>query len=192
MSLIPWEGEVMAEDDESSPGKRKPYVPRGRSGPPWLGRGQPHESWLDAVIRQAEAEGHFDNLPGQGKPLPPANPYEALDEWALANHILKQSGFLPDWLQLRKEVEEERPAVVAALDAYRRQREVLDPATPWTPRHCAAWRSATSRWRPRSTGRSTSTTCAGRAPSRSWRASSRTPSPASARGAADGRQRSTS
>ena len=130
MSLIPWEGEVMAEDDESSPGKRKPYVPRGRSGPPWLGRGQPHESWLDAVIRQAEAEGHFDNLPGQGKPLPPANPYEALDEWALANHILKQSGFLPDWLQLRKEVEEERPAVVAALDAYRRQREVLDPRDP--------------------------------------------------------------
>ena len=120
----------MPSSDESSSEERKPYVPRGRSPAEWLASGQPREHWLDAVIRDAEAQGHFRNLPGQGRPLPPANPYEALDEWALAHHILSQSGFLPDWLQLRKEIDEERPAVAAALDAYRRQCAVLDARDP--------------------------------------------------------------
>ena len=84
--------------------------------------GQTRGGWLEEVIQRAEAEGQFRNLPGEGKPLPQANPHESLDEWAMAHHILKQSGFLPPWLQLRKEVAAEKPTVVEALEAYRRQR----------------------------------------------------------------------
>lgn len=92
--------------------------------------GQPRDHWLDEIIRNAQAAGHFDNLPGQGKPLPKADPYEPLDDWWMAHHVLKQAGFLPDWLQLRKEVFEERPSVVAALDEYHRYRAAHDAGDP--------------------------------------------------------------
>ena len=84
--------------------------------------GQTRGGWLEEVIQRAEADGQFRNLPGAGKPLPRTNPYESLDEWAMAHHILKNSGILPPWLQLRKEVFAEKPAVVEALEEFRRQR----------------------------------------------------------------------
>ena len=131
---------------------------------------QTRGNWLDEAIHRAEAEGQFHNLPGAGKPLAQTNPYEALDESAMAHHILKQSGFLPDWLQLRKEVAEEKPMVVAALEEYRRQRELLDdsdPAKTSTLRRLADRYMTLPR---RSTRRSTSTTRGGRAPCRNWSA----------------------
>ena len=96
---------------------------------PWM-TGHTRGGWLEEVIQRAEAEGQFRNLPGEGKPLPQSNPYESLDEWAMAHHILKNSGFLPPWLQLRKEVAAEKSAVVDALDEFRRQRGLLDAADP--------------------------------------------------------------
>lgn len=92
--------------------------------------GARYQHWLDEQIAQATAEGQFDNLRGQGKPLPKAGSLEDLDDMWLGHHILKEAGFLPDWLQLRKEIFEERPAVAAALDAYRERRRSADPANP--------------------------------------------------------------
>ncbi|MGA7671114.1 MAG: MFS transporter [Nitrolancea sp.] len=108
--LDPTKGVSMTDRDDREPTDR-----------PWL-TSQTRGGWLDEVIQRAEAEGQFRNLPGAGKPLPQTNPYESLDEWAMAHHILKQSGFLPPWLQLRKEVAAEKPAVVEALEEFRRQR----------------------------------------------------------------------
>ena len=112
------QGALMTDRDDRDPTAR-----------PWL-TGQTRGGWLEEVIKRAEAEGQFRNLPGEGKPLPQSNPYESLDEWAMAHHILKQSGFLPPWLQLRKEVAAEKTAVVEALDEFKRQRSLFDTADP--------------------------------------------------------------
>lgn len=77
------------------------------------------ESWLDAQIRRAEAGGYFDDLPGQVKPLPKGDDFESLGDSWLAHHVLKEAGYLPNWLEIRKEVAAERARVVAALGAYR-------------------------------------------------------------------------
>jgi DnaJ family protein C protein 28 len=58
-------------------------------------------------INEAVANGEFDNLVGSGKPsLVGVQSYE-LDEQYLANHILKNNGFLPDWLAERKSLLED-------------------------------------------------------------------------------------
>lgn len=87
--------------------------------------------WWDQLIEDrieaAQAKGLFDNLRGQGKPLelePGSGP-----EW-LANHLLRQAGMLPDWLQLRKVIHEERPRVLATLREYEERAATLDPSDP--------------------------------------------------------------
>ncbi len=118
-------GELMSDQRNRNPSRgsseEPPEHPMNR---------QTRQGWLDEIIQRAEADGQFRNLPGEGKPLPGSHPYESLDEWAMAHHILKQSGFLPPWLQLRKEVAAEKGAVVAALEDYRRQRVQRHAADP--------------------------------------------------------------
>lgn len=84
--------------------------------------------WWDKLvedrIRDAQDDGAFDRLPGAGRPLAIDSASDG-ETW-VANHILRQSGFLPDWLQLRKEIHEQRQAVVDVLAEYRRQRSEID------------------------------------------------------------------
>ena len=82
----------------------KPLVhrrgPDGRMevGPDW-------ETLIERQIRQAIAEGAFDDLPYQGQPLPnDDNPYAG--EWALAYHLLRNAGVAPPWIEADKEVRE--------------------------------------------------------------------------------------
>jgi DnaJ family protein C protein 28 len=54
---------------------------------------------IEEKIREAQAEGKFNNLPGAGRPLNlDDDPFED-PEWAAANRLLKNSGFRPDWLE---------------------------------------------------------------------------------------------
>lgn len=53
---------------------------------------------VDQLIRDAQAEGKFDNLPGHGRPLKLDEADENADAWA-ANHLLKNSGHRPAWLE---------------------------------------------------------------------------------------------
>jgi hypothetical protein len=79
------------------------------------------DNLIDAQIRAAQEQGKFDNLPGFGKPLPKEEGHEMAGEHWMGNHILKQAGYLPIWLQLRKEIAAERDDVAAAFAAYREQ-----------------------------------------------------------------------
>jgi hypothetical protein len=58
-------------------------------------------------ITTALENGEFDNLAGLGKPLPLNPQWADNDENFLANHLLKNNGFLPDWLEERKILLEE-------------------------------------------------------------------------------------
>jgi len=55
-------------------------------------------------IREAIEEGAFDHLEGEGKPLDLSeNPFEDPSD-RLANRLLKNNGFAPDWIEEAKEI----------------------------------------------------------------------------------------
>lgn len=63
------------------------------------------ESWTESLIRQAQAEGRFSGLPGEGAPLP-ADPGTDDELW-WARAVLKREriSFLPASLRIRGETE---------------------------------------------------------------------------------------
>ena len=70
------------------------------------------ESAIDKQIREAQERGDFDNLPGQGQPLP----NEAWDdEWGLAYHILRQAGETLPWISLGRDIEAAQEKLKALL-----------------------------------------------------------------------------
>ena len=63
------------------------------------------ERLAEEKIRGAIAAGEFDNLPGQGKPLDLVESPGVRPEDRLGYLALKNGGFLPEYLQWRKELE---------------------------------------------------------------------------------------
>ncbi|MFF8943404.1 DUF1992 domain-containing protein [Streptomyces sp. NPDC014864] len=75
--------------------------------------GVPFESWVDKQIREAQARGEFDRLPGTGKPLPGDTSYEEL-WWVKRKMVSEGLSVLPPSLALRKEAEDALAAARAA------------------------------------------------------------------------------
>jgi DnaJ family protein C protein 28 len=60
---------------------------------------------IDELIREAESQGQFDNLPGRGKPLRlDENPYED-PAWRMAYRVLRANGFSLPCLEVRRQIE---------------------------------------------------------------------------------------
>ncbi|MFF8862206.1 DUF1992 domain-containing protein [Streptomyces sp. NPDC015139] len=77
--------------------------------------GVPFESWVDRQIRDAQARGEFERLPGAGEPLPTEleSGYDEL--WWVRRKMAREGlAVLPPALALRKEAED---ALVAAYAA---------------------------------------------------------------------------
>lgn len=71
---------------------------------------------IDARIREAEAAGAFDNLPGAGKPLP----REDDPENALLNRLVRENGAVPDFVSLSRELARLRAELAETGDRSRR------------------------------------------------------------------------
>lgn len=83
------------------------------------------ESWTESLIRQAQAEGRFSNLPGEGAPLRGTDaPYDEL-WWARGVLERERISFLPTALRLRGEVERALERVMA-LDTETAVRARID------------------------------------------------------------------
>ena len=82
------------------------------------------ESWIEQQIQQAQREGQFDDLPGQGRPL---RLDESVDPNWWAKQLLRreQVDLLPPALALRRSVERALAALPAMRDE-RRVRELLE------------------------------------------------------------------
>ena len=78
--------------------------------------GMSWESWIDQQIREAREAGHFDNLPGAGKPLPNvADGYDPL--WWIKQLVQReQISVLPPSLEVLRKVESELAAVWQVAD----------------------------------------------------------------------------
>lgn len=61
------------------------------------------EAIVEERIKQAQQRGEMDNLPGQGKPLPRED-IDFSNEFRLAYKILKNAGFLPPEVELKKDI----------------------------------------------------------------------------------------
>ncbi len=77
---------------------------------------------IDEQIQQAMDAGEFDNLSGAGKPLDLGrNPYVDLDQ-EMANRLLKNNDYAPEWIERDKEIREDidlaREKLVAAWQRY--------------------------------------------------------------------------
>jgi hypothetical protein len=88
-------------------------------------KGVRFESWVEKQIREATELGSLDDLPGAGKPLPPAD----ADELAWVRDKVRREGLpvtalLPPSLAVVKEVED-LPALLARMHSERAVRELL-------------------------------------------------------------------
>ena len=59
---------------------------------------------VEIKIKKAMAEGQFDNLPGKGKPLDLSKYFELPEHLRIAYQMLKNAGFLPEEVRLKKEM----------------------------------------------------------------------------------------
>jgi DnaJ homolog subfamily C member 28 len=96
------------------------------AGKPKIGRfrGKQYYDHIDEQIREAQARGDFDNLPGTGKPLKlDQNPYSG--DKAMAYSLLKQNGYAPPEVELAKEIRTCFEKAQQKLEKLRRQRKSL-------------------------------------------------------------------
>jgi|SRR5712692_5776774 len=83
---------------------------------------KPDQSWDDFVeqqIRDAMERGEFENLKGKGKPQEFAAQHGD-PSTEMANKIVRDAGFVPAWLDLKREIErEQKEAEDAVLRSWR-------------------------------------------------------------------------
>ena len=71
------------------------------------------DSLVEARIERARDRGELSNLPGQGRPLSPDDDACVAPELRLAYRILKNAGFVPEEVELRREIAD----LAALIDA---------------------------------------------------------------------------
>ncbi len=76
---------------------------------------------VEALIKEAQERGEFDNLPGKGKPIDLSAYFETPEEVRLAQSVLKNAGMTSPEVQLLKEIAELRQLLEAVTDETKKQ-----------------------------------------------------------------------
>ncbi len=76
----------------------------------------------EARIQEAMAEGQFDDLPGRGRPLPLDDDALVPETLRVAYRLLKNAGYLPPELSLRREIRDAEALLAQAQAPEARQR----------------------------------------------------------------------
>ena len=80
---------------------------------------------VNKQIEEAMERGEFANLPGSGKPLKfDRNPF-LTPQARMANRLLEKNGFAPRWVELEKEIKEEKVQLERILTNLKGRRERL-------------------------------------------------------------------
>ena len=97
---------------------------------------------VNKQIEEAMKRGEFANLPGKGKPLKlDTNPF-LTPQARMANRLLKENGFTPRWVELEKEIKQEKAQLERILINLKARRERLAAIIQQYPhRHAAVSRS---------------------------------------------------
>ena len=80
------------------------------------------EKFVDEQVRKAIEAGDFDNLPGRGQPIDLRAYFETPEDLRMAYSILKGNNFVPEEVELLREVDELKKRLESAKDADQRNR----------------------------------------------------------------------
>ena len=78
------------------------------------------EKIVEALIKEAQERGEFDNLPGRGKPIDLSDYFETPEDVRLAQSVLKNAGMRSPEVMLLKEIAELRHLLVGIADAEKK------------------------------------------------------------------------
>ena len=77
---------------------------------------------VEEQIRKAMAECKFDNLPGRGRPLSLEAYFSAPEHLRMAYSVLKSGDFVPEEVQMFRDIDDLKTRLNAATDAAERER----------------------------------------------------------------------
>ena len=77
---------------------------------------------VESKIREAMANGEFDDLAGKGKPLDLSDYFATPEHLRVGYSLLKQHGFIPEEVVVLKEIDALRGEIGACADGERRAR----------------------------------------------------------------------
>jgi hypothetical protein len=82
-------------------------------------------NWFERLaeqrIKQAQRAGELDDLPGMGSPLPPDQFASLPPEMRLAARVLSNSGYVPEEVDLLKQLGDVRERLAKAIDPAEKQ-----------------------------------------------------------------------
>jgi hypothetical protein len=78
------------------------------------------EKFVEDQIKKAMAEGEFDNLPGKGKPIDLDAYFQTPEDLRICYSILKQGSFVPEEVQMLKDIEALREDLNSCTDEARK------------------------------------------------------------------------
>jgi len=78
------------------------------------------EKFVEERVRRAIEAGEFDNLPGRGKPLDLRAYFETPEDLRMAYSILKSNNFVPEEVELLREIDALKKRLDASSDEQRR------------------------------------------------------------------------
>jgi hypothetical protein len=76
---------------------------------------------VEALIKEAQERGEFDNLPGKGKPIDLTSYFETPEEVRLAQSVLKNAGMTSPEVEILKEIAELRQVQEAVTNEAKKQ-----------------------------------------------------------------------
>jgi DnaJ family protein C protein 28 len=102
---------------------------------------------VEEKLREAIANGEFDDLPGKGRPQDlRINPYVPADE-RMAQDMLRAQGFGLPWIEERRDLLREREALLRALHTSWQRHGGALPTAAQRNRERARWESAVAAFR---------------------------------------------
>lgn len=79
------------------------------------------EKFIDDQISKAIEAGEFDDLPGKGKPLDLRAYFETPEDLRMAYSILKSNNFVPEEVELLREINALKKSLAASSDEEQKQ-----------------------------------------------------------------------
>jgi DnaJ-like protein len=77
---------------------------------------QDNDKGIDAAIHEAMVRGDFDNLKGKGKPLNLDEYFNTPEDVRVGYSLLKSRGFVPEEVELLKEIKELKEKLAGTTD----------------------------------------------------------------------------
>ena len=81
---------------------------------------------IEAILKEAEKRGVFDNLPGKGKPLPEDKFKDLPEEIRMTYRILKNAGFAPSEFNLKKSLDEMKNKLKTVEDPNEKKKLMIE------------------------------------------------------------------